>query len=79
MFRFYVYEKKKLRRKRVVFRNLFITKHDPRPGKSGSYTTVKEKDINERIPLDAFSNGFILVKVWRSSFSPDIVLAKEVE
>ncbi len=44
----------------MIFRNLFITKHDPSPGKSGSHTTVKGKDINERIPLDAFFKWFYL-------------------
>lgn len=47
----------------MVFKNLFITRHGLRLGKSGSYITVKGKDISERIPLGAFSNVFILANV----------------
>lgn len=47
----------------MVFRNLFITRHGLRLGKSGSYIIVKGKDINEKIPLGAFSNVFILANV----------------
>ncbi len=47
----------------MIFKNLFITRHGLRIGKSGSCITVKGRDINERIPLGAFSNVFILANV----------------
>ena len=44
-------------------KNLFITTHGLKLSKSGSYLVVKGKDVNEKIPLGAFSNVFILSNV----------------
>jgi len=44
-------------------KNLFITTHGLKISKSGSYITILGKDINEKIPVGAFSNVFILANV----------------
>jgi len=47
----------------VVLKNLFITRHGLSLRKRGSYITIKGKGINEKIPLGAFSNVFILANI----------------
>jgi len=44
-------------------KNLFITTHGLKLSKSGSYLVIKGKEINEKIPLGAFTNVFILSNV----------------
>jgi len=46
-----------------VNRNIFITTHGLKISKHGNYLMVKGKDLNEKIPVGAFDNVFVLANV----------------